>query len=355
MSREAFAHIHQLSLDLSDPRWASWVMHNTLCSNLKLTRKVLTENLLTKMMRLGVGTNEVEIYARRMSKQNVRKGRNYKLVRDTMRSKIRDAEYDKRVARRQFVRDIIEYRRVTKKNSFVDVEFRRIMKWEVETVWECAKEKNVRKVDTLMNRWVPKRNDVKNIRDVKYTDEDLSTNTANDNSEEDVIVYGGGELTENMKAALRMNPKYMMYNRIDERQIEVEIEKGLTKARYSWMGEKDKSDKDGGDGKSMNESEEDGRSEVYNMSSKTADYANVKATDLPTVQRLFPPRPASLRRELAMQNMKEKMISKTKEYKSKKCNQKGWLKEKNVNKEFEGLREINVKVKAKQGNGGLYF
>ena len=78
MSREAFAHIHQLSLDLSDPRWASWVMHNNLCSNLKLTRKVLTVNLLTKLMRLGVGTNEVAIYASKMAKQNVRRGRNYK-------------------------------------------------------------------------------------------------------------------------------------------------------------------------------------------------------------------------------------------------------------------------------------
>ena len=69
MSRQAFAHIRNISTDLSDPGWASWVINNLFCSNLKLTRQVLITNLLTKLMKLGIGTNEVEHFASRVGVQ----------------------------------------------------------------------------------------------------------------------------------------------------------------------------------------------------------------------------------------------------------------------------------------------
>ena len=76
MSSQTFAQVNSLSLEMLDPPRASRAMHSTLCSNLKLTKKVLTVNLLSEMVRLGIGTNEVENYAFKMSKQSVRKGRN---------------------------------------------------------------------------------------------------------------------------------------------------------------------------------------------------------------------------------------------------------------------------------------
>ena len=54
-------------------------MHNLVCGNFKLTRRVLTKNLMTKLMRLKCGTNEVEKYADILCK-NVRKGDNRKLI-----------------------------------------------------------------------------------------------------------------------------------------------------------------------------------------------------------------------------------------------------------------------------------
>ena len=60
MSSEAFAHLHLISQDLSEPTLGSRVMHTTLCNNLKLTKRVLTKNLLNKMMLLRIGTNEVD-------------------------------------------------------------------------------------------------------------------------------------------------------------------------------------------------------------------------------------------------------------------------------------------------------
>ena len=110
-----FAHLNMIATNLEDPRWGSRAMHNLLCSNIKLSRKVLTKNLLRSLMELNVGTNEVETFARNVCKQNVRKDRNKKLIRDTMKHKVIDAEYDERCARNDFVRDYIEYSKVTKR------------------------------------------------------------------------------------------------------------------------------------------------------------------------------------------------------------------------------------------------
>ena len=63
-------------------------MHNLLVTNIKLSRRVLTRNLLKKMMHLNLGTNEVERFVLKVCRQNVRKGRNKMLIRDTMRTKV---------------------------------------------------------------------------------------------------------------------------------------------------------------------------------------------------------------------------------------------------------------------------
>ena len=75
MSSPTFAHIHNLSLDLQNPAQGSRAMHTFLCKNIKLTRKVLTKDLLSKLVVIGVGTNVVENYVKKMSKQNVKPGR----------------------------------------------------------------------------------------------------------------------------------------------------------------------------------------------------------------------------------------------------------------------------------------
>ena len=78
-------------------------------------------------------------------------------------------------------------------------------------------------------------------------------------------------------------------------------------------------------------------------------YANIRVTDIPTVQRLFPPKPATIRREIIMQNIKDKMMMNTKEYLENKCNEKGWIKHKNINRiESKGLTDIGQRIKHKE-------
>ena len=80
---------------------------------------------------------------------------------------------------------------------------------------------------------------------------------------------------------------------------------------------------------------------VYDPVEKVADYSNLRVTDLPTCQRLYPPQPAVVSKELQMQNLREKLLRKVKEYSEKRCNKNGFVKKGNIsNAEFEGLKEI---------------
>jgi hypothetical protein len=117
-----------------------------------------------------------------------------------------------------------------------------------------------------------------------------------------------------------------VYKRIDEADLEVEIEKGCTRARYHFMGENNNNHSASQD----NNDNDDIRKE-FDLENKVANYANIRATDLPNVQRLFPPKPSTIRREVIMQSVKDKMLNKDREYKENNCNEKGFIKKGNIN------------------------
>ena len=79
-------------------------MHNLLISNLKLTKNVATSNLLRKMLKLGIGTNEVELYSKICSSQSSRKTIDRSLVKFAMKKKVEDSEFVAKQARIKFLK-----------------------------------------------------------------------------------------------------------------------------------------------------------------------------------------------------------------------------------------------------------
>ena len=318
MSRMTFAQIRSLSSDSPNPARVSWAMHELLCSNMKLTRRVLTKNLLTKLMHMNCGTNEVERYAQIVSNQSVRKCRSNRIIKEAMKFKVQDAKFDEKQVRNHFVKCKIEYSKVVKRGSMVDIIFNREAKESMET-----------------------------IRNVMYADRDLIEMVNSRHTDREPIVYGNVEISENVKEVLKMSPNFMMYKNIDVTEIEVEIEKGLCKARYALMNDNVVENNEDFE----NESERNRRDEceVYDSVGLLADYSNLRVTDLPTCQRLYPLKPAAINKELHMQNLREKLLRKVEEYKQKRCSKNGAIKKRNVSSAvFEGLKEISQKVKEKE-------
>ena len=135
----------------------------------------------------------------------------------------------------------------------------------------------------------------------------------------------------------------MIFEKIDNIEVEVEIEKGISKARYELMNRGDDSDEspDEEDSAMSNNRKQEGN--------KTLNYRNLRATDIPTVQRLIEPKLGTMSEELVMESTKEKLLDCVRQYKGEFCNNKGEIKEDNLsNEERQGLKQIKRDIKDKK-------
>ena len=76
--------------------------------------------------------------------------------------------------RNQFIRSKVVYQKHVRKGSLIDDIFNRIMRHEVEYVWNSGKYKNQRKVSYLYNKWKSESFIQNNFRNIKYKDIDLT-------------------------------------------------------------------------------------------------------------------------------------------------------------------------------------
>ena len=107
---------------------------------------------------------------------------------------------------------------------------------------------------------------------------------------------------DDAKSAARLNPKFMTYEKIRKDRMEVEIEKGNTKIRYSLMWK----DEDGDD--------DIDASEPLDLEAGVINYGKVRATNLPTCLRLIDPRPGNANQEASLEGTKEKLMQVVDEY-----------------------------------------
>ena len=280
MFEETFAYgvnpydtIRRLSLETIEPLATSKAMHNLWTSNVKLNRKVLTVNLLMVLSSINCGTNDVMFVARSMSKCSQRKGSTERFRKILMREKLNDALSEESHARKKFEICRNNYNRSVRKNTLIDNIFQNMMRQKIEDDWKEGKNKNKNKIDHLVSKWgKPAENMDENLRNIKYSDADLAKDICDKN--ESPVIYGNIATSENMNEALKMNPKFMTHAPINPWDMEVAVELGFTKYRYSQI------DKNNGkDGDDRNDCDE----ETLNLETKTVDYGKIIATNLPKI------------------------------------------------------------------------
>ena len=157
--------------------------------------------------------------------------------------------------------------------------------------------------------------------------------------------YGGCSTDEKERKVLSLPPKFAVYDRVNTDECEAEIEKGLAKLRWTKRKQFEKDDPN----KHQNGENQvtDGERErtIYNIKSKTFDFRNMRATDLPFNKRVHLPDPLDDESEIAIQNLKTKLNQITEEYvKGEKVRK--WS---NLEKdEREGLVSLKKKVEAQE-------
>ena len=337
MFRQTLAHIKLLSYVSPDPPRAERAMFDCITCSLKLCKRVLTRELLRTLVKCGVGTNDVE----NVCKSNVGgKKRDVSMIKFIMSRKLRDANIEEKRVRREYGKKSMEVNKVIPKGSDVDIRFRVTMRYETEKMWEKRKDKNRRKVCSLTKKYKPKEHMEEEIRNIFYRDTELENMERNGRSRSigninEPRLYGGVVVSADAVSILGKDPNFMILDQISKEEIEVEIEKGLAKARYELM------DCDNG---GIGEGE--GTKEIHN---NTLNYASLRATDIPTVARLYPPKPSTITKEKILDNVKNKLLETVSEYQRQYCDDKGRIKNRNVTEgEEKAIKDLKKRIVDKE-------
>ena len=336
MFRQTLAHIQFLSYVSPDPPRAERAMFDCITCSFKLCKGVLKRDLLYVLMKCGVGTNDVEKCVQNVCKSNVKKFRDVAMIKFIMNRKLLDASIEEKRLRREFGKKSTEFNKLIRKGSEADTRFRVMMRSETEKLWKEGKEKNKNKISSLTSKYRPREHMEKEIRSVLYRDADMDNIERRDGATSvgnEPRVYGGAEVDGDVVSILSKDPNFMLLDHVDEKEIEVEIEKGLAKARYELMDCGDEVDEEGS----------------KNVPDSSLNYAMLRATDIPTVARLCPPRPSTLENEKILDNIKDKLLNTVSAYQRKHCGKKGKIKGQNITEDEEkAIKSVKRKIANKE-------
>ena len=354
MSRQTQAKIKLLSAILPDPNRAEKAMFNLLLCSIKLCKKTLARNVINMMIRNSLCTNDVQKCVKTLCQRNnvtfVR--RSNKIRKFLMADKLQDTENERRCANREFIKASEEYNKVIDRSSPSHNIFQVVKDFETKKVWEEGKNKNNKKIQHLIRKQRTN-NDIKEhrIRNIKFKDEEFKDNNLVGNGNEgdthigskggnEPRIYGGAEISDEALSILSKDPNYMVLDRVDIESVRTGVEIGLTKARYGWMSD------------DPEETVVDGNNVVQNSTQRdldnTLNYANLRATDIPTVQRLYPPKHGTIQQEKILEKLKDDIMKTVAEYKNENCDSKGYFKSNNLSKEEnQGIKEIKDKIRNK--------
>ena len=151
------------------------------------------------------------------------------------------------------------------------------------------------------------------------------------------VAYGGVQVTNDEREALKLHPKYTVYEKVDVREFMAEVEKALAKVRWDRGFKK------------TGAQEEEERPEWYDLENNTIDLRNMSSTDLPFNSRVFLPDALKDTEEVELQMVKMKLKATAEEYK-KSQESNGKEKEyKNLTKEeVRGVKSLKQKREEKE-------
>ena len=321
MFRETLAQIKTISYLSPVPVRAERAMLSRLFCDVKMCKKVLTRNLLDRLVSKRIGTREVQKGVSRMYRNKKNMRRQHRTVNIIMKDKLIDSEDEVKKAKTDFERATKEYREEMPQGTIIDSLFNVIVKKEMEKIWNNGKKKNSKKIEMLAkSKEIEIKERIQNkeredTKTVKYKDSELKEiqKTSQHTSNSEPEVYGGVVINEKQKSILSKEPGFMIYNKIDEVEIEVEIEKGMAKARYEMMSWDEEEEEEPGD--ERHDKEEEPKT--------TLNYSNLRATQIPTVQRLHEPKQGTIKQEIVMEHTKEKLLECVHMYRENNCNKKG--------------------------------
>ena len=267
-----------------------------------------------------------------------RKNKSQEISGTIMRWKKNDAKYQMQKITQQNSkdwRDIYEY--LNTHGATVNKEYHEVWKTERSKMDSKIKQKNETKIQHLCKK--DKGKTLNEVEQIIVKDQQLD-----ENFDSSARTYGGVTLSTNEQHLLRLPPKFAIYNKIDIKDCEVEIEAGLTKIRWNRRNQnenpRDKNTESTVtsvipmrkekiitglqseiDAKDNGPEERSRPVEIAPDGHTVLDMGHLRPTDLPFNKRVFLPQPLDKEEETKLQKCKIELISAAQNYiESKKRN-----------------------------------
>ena len=364
--------LREFSTKFSNPDGLYWGMKTYLKARIRLQKKIISRNFLSKLHKKKVGTGEIEACAKRnvfgsdVTENSVRNKLVEKEVSRILRLRIRTSDHkikelehewlcEKRCKDAMFQEESVRWcsRGMECPTMWMESEFCRIENEEMRLQWEDGKAWSIKRAEWLESKYgVQKKNDrLFKENGVKITDEEIIEFDEVENVKEEIgyVVYGENiQLTNEEIEYLNLTPKFREYEKLDIVKWHAEVEINSIKTRWELMG-RDKNENKTAEEikKQIDEAKE--ASKLYNRETGSVTMSNVRVTDLPTVTRLFPPRPAGGGNEIKIQEPASLAKEAFTQYRGKFCDKDGNLKESNLSKvQLAGKKRLMKRVKDKE-------
>ena len=286
--------------------------------------------MLRRLCRGKIGTSEVVSLAGRIcSKLANNKPKTETLVQIVMKWKVQDAKKDFNRSRHENTTVWREIKPILREEGVVE---------QYEVLWAHAKEKLHREERKRMNRKV-------NFLRKKYSQcTDVDNNivhgvmigdvTLTEEYESMPRIYGGCNIANDEEELFSLPPKFSMCDKVNAENMEVQIEKMEAKLRWE-IRQPHGVDENG-------EPVVEDRDHFYDIKDNKFDFSVMRPTELPFNKKVCLPKAVELEHEVAMHDLKTRLIKVTETYVASNTNKPS----SNLTEtEKSGLKSIKQKVK----------
>ena len=228
MKKSAAAHLKVLSAMTADPIKAARVMLDTGKKHMKVTKKQISLNTIERLLKKQLGTEDVERMAMKVVKECGK--RDVGFINFVMARRKQDAEKKVSKAKSEW-QNSLKYLRNLLPPRLMD-EYSNFVRTIMESEWQSGISKMKRKILRLEERYHPWRKPAQpRFDNIKISDEELAP-MEDQELRVQVPSYGGVGVPREVEQVLKLPPKFALFPKVDMKMVEMEVERGLWKARW---------------------------------------------------------------------------------------------------------------------------
>ena len=319
------------------------LLKNETKTKMKLQRLTARKNFLKHLHRLGIGTDEIEVIAKKVTNNNKSRALHIKNIRNILNIRIKNissmiAKLSNKLIRLRKKRLLLFSHPLLRDLS---ISYTTLLQDQIFIDWKRQSQLLNNKLAKFRNKYLNTDN-MKEVPDgVKYKDVDLQeyAKQIDFQKKPNFVTYGDLNLDHEEIEYLNIPVKDRAIEKVNMRDIRLELDRVAAKLRYGLM--------------TLNDHDTDQEPDTepsinipYQSDTKTINMSGIPVTSFQYNTRVMPPKLGSGNQELAIQMMKSEVLKASTVFCNQKCDKSGKLSNMTLSKtEVNGRSKLLNRVK----------